>query len=455
MTFYFSFAAFIVPAMTGTISAISSFGILVIIWRSGVNSIYHRIIGVMSVSDILSSTATAMATLAMPSDTIFPFKGPTIGTQGTCTAQGVSIFLGLGMTLNMNVALNVYYLCTLRYRMSARSFRRMVEPLIYVVSLLLAIWFPVQISKEDLINPTPYSSFCSLGTRCESFDSRNGDCNYYSEDEKETDKIVRRIGIITKWCGGTALFFLIGSMLLIILSFYKIERSSSYAASHSRARTRGTSTLVPSTTPPSRRNELPNNTGQIEEFNGDLEQRRNHLDLTRSITKQAIIYLLAFLVTWIFQFLSFNYESYLINLLRVIFQPLQGFYNISIFLYHKCCYAKKKFPEITWRQALVISINDPSAVSVQIVISRIGLLEESRFDLEAYDHGGDDDVEDEDLESSSQPSFVTSGRPCQEDGSSHIGSSKVIDVEEWGIDNATSCQIRSKQTSGVWSAATV
>ena len=88
--FYKPFAAtvadFIVPMVTGTLSACSSGLIIYIILRSQqkLTTTYHRIMAFMSAFDIISSIFIALGTIMMPSDTVYKYAGPLLGNKVTC-----------------------------------------------------------------------------------------------------------------------------------------------------------------------------------------------------------------------------------------------------------------------------------------------------------------------------------------------------------------------------------
>ena len=111
--FYFTWAGFIIPTMTGSLSFLSSLTIVIFILRSKSNTIYHRILVFLSLSDMITSLAIALTTLPMPRDVIYPFAGPSYGTIGTCEAQGLAYVVGNGLVYSTNGILNFYYACTL------------------------------------------------------------------------------------------------------------------------------------------------------------------------------------------------------------------------------------------------------------------------------------------------------------------------------------------------------
>ena len=81
----------------------------------------------------------------------------------------------------------------------------------------------------------------------------------------------------------------------------------------------------------------------------------------RTVAKQAVMYLSAFILTWIWVIIErVTHDHYIVPMLRLIFQPSQGFLNMLIFFYHKAYVAVKEQEEMTIRAALVQLILSPT-----------------------------------------------------------------------------------------------
>lgn len=87
-------AGIIIPTITGTLSFLSSSFIMITIYRSKQNTVYHRILFFLSFWDALVSFCIALTTLPMPKHVIYDYKGPSYGNHGTCSLQAFLIFLG-------------------------------------------------------------------------------------------------------------------------------------------------------------------------------------------------------------------------------------------------------------------------------------------------------------------------------------------------------------------------
>ena len=145
--FYFTKAGIVIPTVTGSISFLSSIIIMSFILRSRVNSTYHRIIFCLSFFDMLTSLSIALTTIPMPRDVVYPFAGPSYGNIATCEAQGMIYMIGNGMVFCMNGTLNIYYMCTLRYKIKEETFKRRLEPALFTTSFI-SVFLPTILSLQ-------------------------------------------------------------------------------------------------------------------------------------------------------------------------------------------------------------------------------------------------------------------------------------------------------------------
>jgi hypothetical protein len=259
----------------------------------------------LSFADIIVSLANALTTLPMPKDVIYPFSGPSYGTTGTCEAQGLLYIMGSSLALCMMAALNVYYACTLSFNVREEVFRRFIEPVLYVISITGSVIGPtVLLLKADMFNPTVKFPFCGpaiypLGCNTED----DPDCRGTPSGERKFLLIF--IFALTLQFGT-----LIITMGTIIYTFYMREK-------------RVKDKLKSST-----------ETTDEDESIHKARELEHAQKMTRIISKQALMYIGAFVITWIipmFTAVEAIGALYFFQVLRMIFQPLQGFFNMLIF----------------------------------------------------------------------------------------------------------------------------
>jgi hypothetical protein len=309
---------------------------------SGIKTIYHRIILGLSSADCLTSLAIALTTIPMPKDVIYPFEMPSYGNIATCEAQGLVSMMGNAFVFCMNGILNIYYLCTLRYNMTEKTFRCYLEIPIFIVSLAISITIPsTALLNQELLNPSPTASSCVPNTyplNCTKAD--NPECRGGGG---------RGAFAPLFYCTITLGFFtLMITMVLIVHSFYRNARSL--------------------------RKALQNKPSQ--EVDAKYEALIRAQETSSIVGRQALMYIAAFLLTWIFGFAEFAGNDYteLLSVLKMIFQPLQGFFNLIIFVYHKVQTLRRADDDLTVAEALEIVFLFPSRMEDRATVSNLNMV---------------------------------------------------------------------------------
>ena len=321
-----------VATVTGTISAISSLTLIYIIMNSlqGLTSVYHRIIFGLSCHDIFLSIAIAFTTMPMPTNMIYQhIEGLVLGNQTTCNVQGFFFTVGANSTLVYTLFLFVYYLLSIRYKMTNDQLSKRIEPVMHffcnVYGLVLAIIFLV----AEAYNPTPFDTFCTT-------EMLPYWCPIEPEGEAYDECVLRTKEAIvypTRWIMiiASVLFGLVTliSFPLIIHAIYKQEKMLKAYCKQNTSRN-------------------DNRIGII----------KNDYRFTRKIAKEALMYLLAFVAVNIFSALSLYtgnlyHGSLLYGILHMALRPLQGFFNLCIFVYHKYEHLKRRDENITFKDGLV------------------------------------------------------------------------------------------------------
>ena len=345
-SFHYSKAGFvIVPSITGSISFLSSLTVACVILRSKSNVVYHRILFLMSLFDMMSSGAIALVTLPMPSDVIYPFAFPSYGTKETCEVQGFMIFFGSGTVLMLGLVLNIYYLCKLRYNMEDAKFSHSFEPILYL-GILLSMLIPniiVWKQGSSCFNPALSDPFCTIREYPNDCTEENDvGCRGAPSTIKQYVFIVYAVLILS-------FVSLIVTMVLIIHSFGRDEKRIIQHANRNPGMD-GESMLI--------------------------EEIRQARDSRRIVTKQATMYLAALTITWIFLFLEIGLsgDNAFIPFMRMVFQPLQGFFNMVIFFYHKIRTMRKSDEDITVAAAFLRLISSPKDVPECVAIENIDLV---------------------------------------------------------------------------------
>ncbi|GFH57114.1 hypothetical protein CTEN210_13590 [Chaetoceros tenuissimus] len=149
-----------VPIIAGSLSSISSVALIASILRSKVklHRAVRRIIFGFCTYDVVYSIALNLATFVAP-------KGEAlyaIGNIGTCDAQGFFIYVGYLGSILYNVSLAMYYLCTIRFSLSERTFRERIEPFCHLISIVSSLAIAIFLLAKKSFNLDGRERFCYI-----------------------------------------------------------------------------------------------------------------------------------------------------------------------------------------------------------------------------------------------------------------------------------------------------
>eukprot|EP00979_Chaetoceros_neogracilis_P002947 scaffold492_cov247-Chaetoceros_neogracile.AAC.20 len=272
---------------------------------------------------------------------------PSYGNIATCEAQGIVYMMGNAFVFYMNGILNIYYLCTLRYNMTEKTFRCYLEIPLYIVSLVVSITLPsTALLNQELLNPSPSHPFCVANTY-------PLDCTKADNPECRGGRGRGALAPLF-YCTIILFFFtLMITMALIVHSFYRNARSL--------------------------RKTLKDNPSQ--EIYAEYEALKRAQETSSIIGRQALMYIAAFLITWIFGFAKFLWEETIgndntefLSVLMIIFQPLQGFFNLIIFVYHKVQTLCRADDDLTVAEALENVFLFPSRMEDRATVSNLNMV---------------------------------------------------------------------------------
>jgi hypothetical protein len=139
---------------------------------------YQRLICSLSISDIFQSGALIIGPFMSPKDTI---QSPwAVGTTGTCDVTGFLMLTGNILVPLYTLALCIYYLCKVKYRMSNAEFGRRVELKMHTLFITFTLMFGLAALISKTINVAPTGSFCqmaSIPTGCRTYPELVGECS--------------------------------------------------------------------------------------------------------------------------------------------------------------------------------------------------------------------------------------------------------------------------------------
>ena len=370
-------AGFVVPMVTGTLSACSSGLIIYIISRSQqkLSTTYHRIMAFMSAFDIISSIFIALGTIMMPPDTVFKYAGPLLGNKVTCQIQGWLILFGLCGSTSLNACLTWYFVCSIVFKMKASNIRKYIEPIMYIYAVIIALFVPSFYLSKDLLNPHSYDSFCTILGRPESCDEdlwHLWDLCTWSEGDFEDYSRYLDISFVV--FGMQFLLIVLGMSIILWTTFRNYREIKS--ANHQN-----------------NNNSLPDNEVEEEVPGVKSTDSLRSLKYTRVLILQALMYISSYMLTWAFNALSaiWSISNFNLDAINGVLFPLQGFWNLLIFLYDKT-YLIRQHDEnghdISFWMAFKQIVTSPSDIPT-FVLSSISIVEIEPRDEDAPDEPDD------------------------------------------------------------------
>lgn len=364
-SFYYKKSTIVLGISTASISAVSSFIILSIIFRtkSQLSTTYHRIITWLCIADICTSISIALSTVPMPKDMPYPFEMPSYGNQTTCTVQGMIYLIGNAFVFWFNGMLNTYYLCSLGLNMDEKKIRRYMEIPLLLFGIACCIGIPTA-QVSNTINPGPLDPYCA---------SYVPPCEDGSEECDEDGRAGYDEAYLATLC--TGFITLMVCMSYITFVFYRNKWKLKQANENTKEDEEVGSQM---------------NAEAAEEIQHRMETLKHAQETARTITIQAFMYILAFNCVWVFGFLEYLLELGIFNennstrdtlaILRMIFQPSQGTFNMLIFIYHKVHNLRKSDEDIPYYEALVITIFRPDLLEEDSqIISNFNLVVEDFY----------------------------------------------------------------------------
>lgn len=318
----------------------------------------------MSCWDVASSCAIALATVPMPADVreIYPFPGGSFGNVLTCTCQGLIIVVGSMYAIWSNCTLNVYYVCTIKYGMSEETVNRRVLPVMLGISTVYVCFMNGMGLSLGLFNPRPYEPFCLAGPyphNCLEEDDveciRGGDLSH-------SMMMFLRITVLVT--GLLSLICILTSMVLVIVTVFRTELAwREYGPTSTTANETARSEI-----------DIDINTNTTGD-NSSTSSRTAHFTNTRIALRQALMYIAAFTLTWVWLGIALIVgENVWNDPLKLFFQPLQGFFNAAIFFVSKVEVVRRSSTRFTRCQAFRQVIVSPWTVP-EIIVSHIEVLD--------------------------------------------------------------------------------
>lgn len=281
---------------SSTLSIIGSSAIIMMLvfqkGRSRLDQMQNRLILGMSIMDVLNSLALSVSTAASPKKLSSYIYGA-LGNQTTCSIQAFFITLGLSVPC-YTCMLCLYYLGVIKYNMTDEALEQ-YERLMHITSISIPLFVSIFALSFDLFHPRT-SRGCWLGDRCTFVDVKEEE-----ECQATPESLLQTVRIIL-------LTYLVIIFVVIVYSMgsiYFFVRKRTLAMTKYESFGRGNSVT------------------------GNKESK----GVQEETYIQAMMYIMAYLCTFIAPFLNFWLgDGFAAQLFSRLFYPLQGFWNFITFI---------------------------------------------------------------------------------------------------------------------------
>jgi hypothetical protein len=358
-------AGFILPIFTALLSAFSSGLILYIISKSHekLSITHHRIMAFMSMFDIISSIFIALGTIMMPSDSMYQLAGPMLGNQVTCQIRGwLTGFSVIGATAS-NACLSLYFVIKIVFNVEATKVRYRLEPVMCGYTLFLACFVPTFYLSKDLIHPNPFDGVCNVIPYPESCDEQRWyDFSMCVWDEDVLNEYTSSI-ILFEIVLGVHFGFIVISMCIVLWKATMLNREIKILDAALKATNTNDSSLDVNTPEAA----LPSFNGMT--CRNDMLFFMRDLRYDRIFVLQAVMYVFAYMLTWMVTFGSntLYIANIQLDIADSILYPLQGLWNLFIFLIDKAYHLRQIDESMTCMQSVRKVLFSPSDVPALVL----------------------------------------------------------------------------------------
>jgi hypothetical protein len=344
------------------VSIIASSIFIWMIFRSydGITTVQNRLLLGLCVGDMIYSFGNSLFGSMLPKEVKYVAQNAS-GSMATCQMIGFIDVFGSVCGPYYNASLCLYYLFIVKYEKSEEYLRTKVEPFLHALPLIAATTTAIFFLLIEGYNPQP-------GGICLGPYTNMPHC--WGAGDESTIK-----GLFEIPCGrGAKDFITKGKVFLLseiacppiimfvsLAAIYRTVRNTEKKIDKFKFRaSRPKATTASSQSSPDGRSSIlarmRSSIGSgLERFYESQQSQPKH-PKSRAVMHKAMAYSFSWLISWIWIILHFFVRSHnsFILYAGVTFLPLQGVYNLAIFMFPKVIGAKKsKREKLSWRQAFV------------------------------------------------------------------------------------------------------
>jgi len=313
----------IIPHVTGLLSLLGSCSILYDIWSDRKRKLkqpYYRILLGMSCADAITSFWLGLSTWPIPRGTDNAYGA--VGTIASCTTQGFFVQL-MVLSPIYNLNLSIYYLLRGKYHFTEEKIAKRYERYMHAVAIVVGFGFAILGLPLTLYNNA--NLWCWIAAyppECEDNSGHPGD-------------VPCERGY-NAWLFRWLIFY--GPIWVIIITITGIMITLTVSVKTDERKIIEMQKEFRSQNPSSNEIESSAATEEHPRVSAPIALYETHrFERTQQMFRQAIFYLGAFYITWLFTTLNRMYQlitgasSFSLLVLHSVFGPLQGFLNFIVY----------------------------------------------------------------------------------------------------------------------------
>jgi len=344
----------IIPLVTAPMSVISSTLIIIMVMRSREKllHIYHRLMFGLSVADVILSSAMSFSSLPAPKETPSIWKG--LGSQSTCDAQGFFFMIGASAAPLYFLSLQLYYLCKIKYDLSLDDMKK-IEPFLHGVPILFGLVSAIiPLATESMNAGTSWCWIQAYPTGCKS--DPNMECT------RGTHAALQRWVFV----GGPMILILVLACIVMWMIYDSVRKLDQLNASHdfrySAENKSSNKSKLKENMPPPSSTYSSIRTSVRSVFSSPAPNISGQYRRSRHARQRIFHYFIGYLLTISFPLINGFIRTAIgkpVNIFEIlmnVFYPLQGVFNILVFILPNVKRIQQRHPEMCFPRVLITAI---------------------------------------------------------------------------------------------------
>jgi len=292
--------------------------------------------------DILHSLSYVASVLPSPKETAGWWSRNAIGNTATCNIQGLVVYVGMLGSVLYDCMLSIYFVMVVVYSKREDFIQKKIEPFFHAISILAPVGAGIFLLVTNYFNDSGIICWISQFPSGCSVDDDIA-CTRGENATKYRWYFVGYPVILV-------VLIVLGCMVLLVWSVRKQSaKMKKYGANEFEAKVKRKKSMRQSTSGTN--------------LHSKKAPRKSENETKQTCT-QAVLYVMALFLTFVFAFTFQIVRTYFwLYLLEVTFIPLLGFFNFFIFIRPRVVMTMLSRPELSFFQAVYTAVTAKEVVS--------------------------------------------------------------------------------------------